>query len=344
MDSGSHSSIVTEIVDAYPGTEPELRLERNEQLLFTKPGPPASKIVQEYPLLQAIHTPTIYVPAQFSPPKDIFSSEHIRIEWQQMNQRQPFYHRNADVDEISFHISGERTLMTERGSVDLQPGDFARIPVFTAHDNAGIADVHLIFYLTAPAHQVVEPARQAEFKMPPFKGWESRPIAEVITECLGTPGCDRGYSMVDEDLLLNAFPKNGLDPINIVNAYDSQSALGATQWLYKSEMAWLGSTNLSPNSEHVYRRHRRADEIQCQVHGTRLLVTQRGTIRLEPGDFINIPVGTAFTSIVEAESTHLSVLTRIPAEPKVPASKTAEQTTPETLQNIRLQKLSNGIS
>jgi uncharacterized cupin superfamily protein len=251
-----------------------------------------------------------------------------------MNGRQPFYHRNLDVDEISFHVSGERTLITELGSVDLQRGDFARIPVFTAHDNYGVDDVHLIFYFTAPMQEQVEPSRLSHPKMPPFAGWEAQQITEVITECLGTPGCDKAYSLVDEGLLLQHAFECGEDRINVVNASEFGEMSNETKWLYKSELVWLGSTSISGNDSRTYRRHRRADEIQYQVKGSRTLITQRGMITLEPGDFISIPMGVAFTSYVEGESTHLSVLTRYSTDPKAKATKTAEHTRWDALKQL----------
>ena len=326
---------VTETVDAYPDEDSSIRIERNEQLLFAKPGPPVSKFLQEYPLLEVIHFDTEFTPSEFAPPRDVYSSEHVRIEWQKMSQRQPFYHRNADVDEISFHVSGQRTLMTERGSVDLRDGDFARIPVFTAHDNYGVEDVHLIFYLTAPAKEQVKPSRQTKPKMPPFSGWEPKQITEVITECLGTPGCDRAHSLVDEEMILNAAWKGDMEPINVINGYEATGTGGDTEWLYKSEIVWLGSTTLTAADGGTYRRHRRADEIQCQVKGMRTLITQRGTVKLQEGDFVSIPLGTAFTSVVEGESTHLSVLTRIPAEAKAQIDRIAEETTWEKIEKLR---------
>ena len=327
-------SIVTEIVDAYPSDDQVLRLERNEQLLFAKPGPPVSNFLQKYPLLDVIHFPTKYTPSEFAPPRNVYSSEHIRVEWQKMSQRQPFYHRNADVDEISFHLTGSRTLLTERGSVDLKAGDFARIPVYTAHDNRGLDDVHLIFYLTTPAPEQVTPSRKTEMKMPPFDGWQPRQVAEVVTECLGTPGCDRMNSLVDEEMILKTASTGTLEPINIVNVYDLNDSSTETIWIYKSAMVWLGSTTLPGGKERFYYRHRRADEIQCQVKGTRILITQRGTIELEPGDFVTIPLGTAFTSVVNSESTHLSVLSRLPVEPKASIAKTAKETTREMVQTL----------
>ena len=324
---------VTEIVDAYPENETLMHIERDEKLLFAKPGPPVSKFLQDYPLLEVIHFDSEYSTSAFAPPRDVYSSEHVRIEWQKMNQRQPFYHRNADVDEISFHICGKRTLMSERGSVDLHPGDFARIPVFTAHDNYGIEDVHLIFYLTAPAEEQARPSRQTEFKIPPFPNWSPKQITEVITECLGTPGCDRAHSLVDENMILNAASNSKIAPINVINAYEASSASSETQWLYKSKLVWLGSTTLRETDGETYRRHRRADEIQCQIKGSRTLITQRGSVVLEPGDFVSIPLGTAFTSVPKGESTHLSVLTRIPAEPKAVIDRTAEETNGNSVKN-----------
>jgi hypothetical protein len=51
---------VTEIVDAYPIEDWSVRIERDERLLFAKPGSPVSKFLQEYPLLQVYHFGTEY--------------------------------------------------------------------------------------------------------------------------------------------------------------------------------------------------------------------------------------------------------------------------------------------
>ena len=64
-----------------------------------------------------------------------------------MDGRQPFYHRNTDADEITYHAWGARTVLTELGCVDMKVGDMARIPVGVAHDNRATGDVHIIFYI-----------------------------------------------------------------------------------------------------------------------------------------------------------------------------------------------------
>jgi mannose-6-phosphate isomerase-like protein (cupin superfamily) len=324
--------LVTELIDSFPIGDTVRRIQRNEELLLTKPEPGVMKLWRDYDLLRAISFPTKYVPSKFAPPVDVYDSDQLRIEWQKMDFRQPFYHRNADVDEISYHISGKRTLMTEKGSVDLDNGDFARIPVTVAHDNHGVQDVHLIFYLIGPVAECVPPTRTANCTIPPFPGWKANPaITEMMTECLGSPGCDRSVSLADETMLLET-AKTDLDHINVLRASTGSTE---TQWLYKSDLVWLGSTTLASASGEVYRRHRSAEEIQCQVQGRRTLVTQRGTIELEAGDFVSIPLGTAFTDIVHEESTHISVLTRWPAKPKSEYSKVASPTSIENVRALR---------
>ena len=211
---------VTESVDAYPIQDWTLRVERDEKLLFSKPSPPVSKFLTEHQPLQVYHFETEYTPAAFAPPRDVFDSPNVRVEWQKMDGRQPFYHRNLDVDEISFHVSGERTLMTELGSVDLKHGDFARIPVYTSHDNHGKTDVHLIFYFTAPMKQQAKTSRIAEPKVPPFEGWKPQHVSELVTECLGAVGCDKAIQMVDESLIMQRGFETGIDQIKVVNAYE----------------------------------------------------------------------------------------------------------------------------
>ena len=102
---------------------------------------------------------------------------------------------------------------------------------------------------------------------------------------------------------------------------------GEYEWTYKSKDVWLGLVEYrARNKVDVYRRHRRAEEIQCQIRGRRTLVSQRGTVDLQPGDFVSIPMGVAFKDVVNEQSSHLVVLTRFPAEPKGPVVKTAAPT------------------
>jgi mannose-6-phosphate isomerase-like protein (cupin superfamily) len=327
-------SIVTEIIDAFPVDNTVRHVQRNEELLLTKPQPGAMRFWRDYDLLGALHFPLHYIPAKFAPPVGVYESDYVRIEYQKMNSRQPFYHRNADVDEISYHVAGERTLITEKGSVDLHTGDFARIPVSVAHDNRGVNDVHLLFYIPAPVRECVPESRHTKHIVPPFEGWQPKPggTTEMMTECLGAIGCDVGVSLTDEIILLDA-AKTETEPIQVIRASGRDTS--DTEWLYKSELVWIGSTTLSGCQGKVYRRHRRADEIQCQISGHRTLVTQRGTIDLEPGDFIMVPLGTAFTDIVKETSVHISVLTRWPAPPKTEVSKVARETTFENVKSMR---------
>jgi len=326
-------TIVTELIDSFPIAETVRRIQRDEKLLLTKPEAGKMKLWRDYDLLSAHTFPANHIPSTFAPPLDVYISDYVRIEWQTMKDfRQPFYHRNADVDEISYHICGERTLMTENGSVDLDPGDFVRIPVTVAHDNHGVEDIHLLFYVIGPVVECVSPTKTAEYENPPFPGWKANPaIIEMMTECLGAMGCDLSVSLTDEAMLLE-LAKTESGSINVLRASTDSAA---TQWLYKTALVWLGITTQTSAKGAVYRRHRRADEIQCQVKGRRTLVTQRGTIQLEAGDFISIPLGTAFTDIVHEESTHISVLTRWPANPKREFSKTALETSYENVERLR---------
>ena len=326
-------ALVTELIDSFPVDDNIRQIQRNEQLLLSKPPPGPMKLWRDYDLLGVVSLPTKYIPSKFAPPLGVYESDYVRVEWQKMEFRQPFYHRNADVDEISYHVSGERTLITEKGSVDLTVGDFARIPVSVAHDNRGVEDVHLLFYIPAPVTECVSPTRRTEHKMPPFQGWKPNPaVTEMMTECLGALGCDVCVSLTDEKMLLET-AKTDREPINVLRGSPGNSP--GTEWLYKSTHVWLGSTTLTSVKGDVYKRHRQADEIQCQVKGQRTLVTQRGTIELEPGDLISIPLGTAFTDIVHGESTHISVLTRWPAPTKREYAKTAKETSPELVAQLR---------
>ena len=326
--------ILTELIDAYPVNDTVLSVQRDEDLLLSNPPPGAMKMWRDYAPLTAFNFPMVYFDSAFAPPLDVYASDHVRVEWQKMAGRQPFYHRNADVDEISYHVSGERTLVTERGSVGLQTGDFARIPVGVAHDNRGVEDVHLIFYIPAPVTECVEPSRTTSYKMPPFEGWQAnRRATEMMTECLGARGCDIAVSLTDEQMLLDAAKAKDNTPIAVLRG-ESQS--NETDWLYRSESVWLGSTTLRGSRREVYRKHRRADEIQCQVKGRRTLVTQRGCLELEAGDWVCIPLGTAFTDFArDGSSTHVSVLTRWPAEAKKEGTKTANETSPALVKQLR---------
>ncbi|NTF83978.1 cupin domain-containing protein [Rhizobium rhizogenes] len=299
-------AIVTEIFDSLPDFGPEFVLDRDEDLLLTIPPHPMRGTWEAASALPVYHTPSEYEEMRFAPPRGVFEGPNLRIEWQNMNGRQPFYHRNTDAEEISFQVAGDRTLMTELGTVELRPGDFSQIPVGVAHDNFGRQDIHLLFYLHGPVTTSTHPAFVSQHLLPPFEGWAPAQLCEATTSCLGGPHCDVAVSLAEETLLLNAAATRA-ERLAVFRASEQQ---GETEWLYKTARIWIGTTLLNASSPRTYRRRRLADEIQYQVAGRRILITQRGTVTLEPGDYVSIPFGCAFASVVTEPSQHLSVLTR----------------------------------
>ena len=107
------------------------------------------------------------------------------------------------------------------------------------------------------------------------------------------------------------------------------------EWLYKSEHAWVGFTTFAKNDGSVYTRHRKAEEIQIQVRGTRSLVTQRGTLKMGPGDFVAVPLGRAFTSVADEENKYISILVSHPSEVKKEFTAIAKVTTEKMLEGLR---------
>ena len=220
----------------------------------------------------------------------------------------------------------------------MRKGDFSRIPVGVAHDNYGREEIHLLFYIPAPVTECVEAVRRAEFKMPPFSDWKRQNVSELLTKCLGglmgQPECALAVAMADERLILEH--AEGLEASNMLQVLRTSGQEGKYEWLYKSENVWIGAVEYKEGSSgDSYRRHRRAEEIQCQIEGQRTLVSQRGMIELEPGDFLSIPEGVAFADIVHGASFHISVLTRHHAEPKESNVKESIQTDWETVQDRR---------
>lgn len=328
--------IVIELLDAYPIDDDVLEIQRDEELLLTKPDLKFVKLLDHKPL-QVIHFPTEYIPQPFAPPRGVYESDYLRIEWQQMKGRQPFYHRNADVDELSYQVSGPRTTMTEYGTVEMRPGCFSRIPVGVAHDNYGREAVHLLFYIPAPVSEVVPVHLRGEYLSTPFEGWQSRDIEELITNCLGGPECDIALSYTNEALLLEK-AEGVEESMRFPVVRPSAEANGKTEWLYKSKHVWLGFTRHSGGSQKtstLYKRHRRAEEIQAQIKGKRTIISQRGIVHLSPGDFVSLPYGVAFTDMVVGESEHISTLTFHPTPPKAAVAREAEQVSWSAVQALR---------
>ncbi|GAA2611927.1 hypothetical protein SMC26_10380 [Actinomadura fulvescens] len=324
--------LVHEIIDGFDAAEPVRRIARREELLLGAPLPSPKRPPRSYRPIEAVHFPAHFVPQGFEPPKGIFESDHLRIERQTMaGFRQPFYHRNCDVDELSYQVHGTRTLMTELGSLDLVAGDFSRIPVTVAHDNHAHDDIHILFYVPAHVAELRAPVRTSEVVLPPFPGWESEVRNLMTTECLGGPEHDIVMTPVDEQMLLDQ-ARTEPERINVLRPSDGTDE---TDWLYRSAQIRIGHTAIDRSNGRTYRTHRDADDIQYQISGRRLLVTQLGVLELEPGDFVRVPVGVAFTSIVTEPSTHLTVLSALTVPQVAEADKTGSALSVPELDRLR---------
>ena len=120
-------TIVSEVIDGFPEERPLLEIERDETRMYQTPEPWMLRFVTREAAPVAIYkVPHVYEPMQYAPPRGVFEGSIMRLEWQNMNGRQPFYHRNADVDEITYQICGERTQMTEFGTV-YRPGELRQL-------------------------------------------------------------------------------------------------------------------------------------------------------------------------------------------------------------------------
>jgi mannose-6-phosphate isomerase-like protein (cupin superfamily) len=299
--------IVTEQLHTISSDGPVRVIERDEALLLAAPYasgfPLRLKAMHERDPLAVVHFPQQYVAQPFAPPRGVYENDHLRIEWQTMDNRQPFYHRNCDVDEISYQIDGERTLMTELGVVEHRPGELSLIPRGVAHDNYGRRESHLLFYAPAPVYEQRAPIRTSEPTYPPFPSWEPGPTNEVLTECLGSPGHDIAVYPTDERLLL----EHVKDTQERMRVLRGEVAPG-TSWLYRSDSFRLGTVVLAAGGGTSYQRTLDADEVQYQISGQRTLVSQLGTVELSPGDFVRIPLGIAYTSINAAQNRYLTAL------------------------------------
>src|SRR5882757_23110 len=183
---------VTEHIMLFGSDEPDRILDRDEELLLgaPRPSPLPVRLWREHEPLTVVHYPTEFRAQPFAPPRGVFENDKLRVEWQTMDNRQPFYHRNCDVDEISYQIAGERTLMTELGVVEHRPGEFSRLPRGVAHDNWGRRESHLLFYAPAPVTEERPAIAESQPVLPPFVGWEPGALNEAVTQCMGSPGHD----------------------------------------------------------------------------------------------------------------------------------------------------------
>lgn len=325
---------VVEDVMVLGSEEPLRSIVRDEQLLLAPPHPPKMKSSpwRDHPALSVVHYPPEYRAQPFAPPRGVYENDEIRVEWQTMNNRQPFYHRNCDVDEISYQIAGERTLMTELGVIEHRPGEFSRIPRGVAHDNYGRAESHLLFYLPAPVDELVAAQRESQPVFPPFPGWQPSAINEAVTQCMGTPGHDIAIFAVDEQHLLEQVLGED-ERMTVLRADPGR----ATTWLYGTTHIRLGSVATAPGGARRYRRRLDADEIQYQVSGRRTLITQRGIVDLAPGDFVRVPLGIANASVTTEAGSHLSLLSHRELPQVADTTRLAEPCSAEQLEDLDLE-------
>lgn len=321
-------SIVIEDVVTMTSDVPLRSIRRDEHSLLAAPhqGKLPMKLWRDHPPLTVVHFPQRYEARPFAPPRGVYENDQIRIEWQTMDNRQPFYHRNCDVDEISYQIDGERTLMTELGTVEHRPGEFSRIPRGVAHDNYGRTESHLLFYIPAPVTETGSAVRTSASVLPPFPGWQPGQVNEAVTQCMGSLGHDITVFPIDERALLERVDDER-ERLSVFAAGSGSSSLYATdRFRLRTETFSSGGSEVRR-----YRRTLDADEIQYQISGVRTLVTQRGIVELGPGDFIRIPLGIAHASVGHDDGAYLRVLADRELPQVAETSRTALPCTPETL-------------
>ncbi|MDQ6934343.1 MAG: hypothetical protein M3130_03500 [Actinomycetota bacterium] len=329
---------VREHFDVFPFSASPRVLRREESLLLAPAEP--GKFGQLWPQpveVDVVHFDLEYHDMPFAKPRYLYEGPYGRIEWQQMNFRQPFYHRNLDVDEMAYQIAGDRTLMTEFGTAELRPGDFVRLPAGVAHDNWGRKESHILWYLPEPFAEELEPVRHATASLPPFEGWEPAILNEAITDCMGTGPHDVAAQRSDERLILEnaSTHSNRLAVVRAAEDPRDGSEGRTVEWVWSGPTARIGVVSSGPTPGLDYIRHRNADEIQYQISGHRLLVTQHGTVEVGPGDFIRIPIGLAFTSISAKPSRYIATVSfhRLPRVYE--ASRGSERWTAERIQAYR---------
>ncbi|QNE21355.1 hypothetical protein F1D05_29840 [Kribbella qitaiheensis] len=297
---------VTELFATFPFDHPPRRLLRDELALLSPAVPKVPGVSWDpIPPLKVVHFDQDYQEGAFIPPRILWEGDTGRIEWMQMNFRQPMYHRNLDVDEMSYQIRGGRTLMTELGTVELEGGDLVRIPCGVAHDNFGRKASHILWYFPTPLRDVGEVVRTSEVLIPPFEGWEAATVNEVHTDCLGGRHCDRAVQLSDERLILEQAHQED-ERLQVLSTKVDENQ---TQWIWQGAQHAVGVTDITDSDGREYLRRRNADEVQYQIEGTRLLVSANGVVEMTPGTFVHIPVGVAYASIVAGSSRHLSTVT-----------------------------------
>lgn len=289
------------------GSEVPLRSPvRDERLLLSPPHPPKVpvKLWSDQRPLDVVHFPVEYSSVAYAPPRAVYQNDNIMVEWQTLNGRQPFYHRNSDVDEISYQVTGQRTLMTELGSIEFKTGEFSRIPQGVAHDNYCVGDIHLLFYTQAPVAELIPGYRESQPLFPPFPGWEPASANELVSNLRLTPQDVSVFPIDEQELLEHVLTDPQRMPV-----LRPEAQPGVT-WLFATDQVQLGHVRTEANRERRYRRTLDADEVQYQISGRRTLLTQRGIVELEPGDFVRIPLGVSHSSVADQPTEYISIRTR----------------------------------
>ncbi|WP_040786792.1 cupin domain-containing protein [Nocardia pneumoniae] len=309
------------------GSDQPLRsIARDEHLLLSAPhsGTTPMKLWRDHPPLTVVHYPPEYRAQPFAPPRGVYESDQIRVEWQTMDNRQPFYHRNCDVDEISYQIAGDRTLMTELGVIEHRAGEFSRIPRGVAHDNYGRKESHLLFYIPAPVTELGASVRESQPVSPPFASWRPGEVNEAVTQCMGAGGHDIAVFPVDELRILDRV-HDEKDRMGVLRGADHPG----TSWLYGTAEFRLGVVRSAAGVERRYRRTLDGDEIQYQISGRRTLLTQRGIVELGPGDFVRIPLGISHSAVHHEAGEYLTLLSHRELPQVAETTRTAEPYSPE---------------
>ena len=160
--------------------------------------------------------------------------------------------------------------------------------------------------------------KSSELRIPPFPSSKAAPNNEIVTDCLGGPGHDPiAVASIDEELLLEQAQQE-TDRIEVLRA---DIATAEICWLYRSKEVMIGHSQSPASDGRKYQRHLDVDEIQYQLDGKRTLITDRGALDLEPGDFVRIPVGVAFASFHNDKSEHISLVSRYPVPQVAPSNQ-----------------------
>lgn len=328
---------VRERLDVFPLNEQPRIVAREENLLLSMPAPRPGPRFPEQPSLEVVHIDQTYAPTEFALPRSIYECEVGRIEWQQMDFRQPMYHRNLDVDELSYQISGERTLLTEMGTVELTPGDFCGIPVGVCHDNWGRKESHLLFYVDAPSQACLPAVRYSDARIPPFEGWAPSTVNEAISMHKAEVTADAASVVAQQSDELLILQRAFHHPERLLVMRADESFAGRA-WVWKTRGLWIGIAHCAPTDGTDYVRHRNCDEVQYQISGRRTLVSQRGMVDIEPGDFVCIPAGVAFTSLSSHETHYLVVNSTEALQRVQDATKLARPIEIAALERLRTQQ------